>query len=171
MGDSASAFPVLEHVDIAALDAFRFADGRGYPASYRDFIRSHGWARTFGLWLIYPPVLPGFADGRSRAANLTTRFRAAFLDGREEGYDWMIRPDGDWDLAERLEVFGWSENGDLLLWDVTIRDEDGEFPVWESRGMNALHRLGASLTEALPRLRENSGTDGAEPLTPSVLSS
>lgn len=171
MVGSTPGFPALDHVDLVALDAFRFADGGGYPPSYRDFIRSHGWARTFGLWLVYPPVLPGFADGRSRAANLTARFRAVFLDGREEGYDWMVQPDGDWDLAERLEVFGWSENGDVLLWDVSSRDEDGEFPVWESRGMNALHRLGASLTEALPRLRENAGTDRVEPLTPFALSS
>jgi hypothetical protein len=161
--------PTLDHVDLAALDAFHFTDGGGYPPSYRDFIRSRGWARTFGLWLIYPPVLPGFADGRSRAANLTARFQAAFRDGSEEGYEWMVKPDGDWDLAKRLEVFGWSENGDVLLWDLASRDAEGEFPVWESRGMNTLHRLGASLTEALPRLRESAGTDGVEPLTPSHL--
>jgi len=157
---------MLDHVDLVALDAFRFDDGGGYPPSYRQFIRTRGWARTFGLWLIYPPVLPGFADGRSRAVNLTARFRAAFADGHEEDYDWMILPDGDWALSERLEVFGWSENGDVLLWDVGGRDAAGEFPVWESRGMNTLHRLGESLTAALPLLSDRAATESVEPLTP-----
>ncbi|MGW0041301.1 hypothetical protein [Rhodococcus sp. NPDC003348] len=120
--------PSFEHVDFEALDSFRFPDGGGYPQSYREFVRSCGWARTFGPWLIYPPVQPGFADGRARAANLTEHFHTVFRDGEEEEFDWMIEPDGSWDLAERLEVFGWSENGDLLLWDVASRNADEEFP-------------------------------------------
>ena len=54
------------------MDSYRFPDRQGFPDSYRAFIRHAGWARTFGLWLIYPPVLPGFADGwQGRARNLT----------------------------------------------------------------------------------------------------
>lgn len=142
------------HIDQYALDAFRFPDGGGFPDSYREFVRSFGWARTFGLWLIYPPVLPGYADGRGRAENLTARFRAGYRDGRAEGFDWMVEPDGDWALTETLEVFGWSENGDALLWDVSTRDDRGEFPVWESRGCNALALLGPDLDVALAQLRE-----------------
>ncbi|MFF0637980.1 hypothetical protein ACFYTS_36430 [Nocardia sp. NPDC004151] len=161
--------PSFEHVDFEALDSFRFPDGGGYPRSYREFVRSCGWARTFGLWLIYPPVKPGFADGRARAANLTEHFHMVFRDGEEEEFDWMIEPDGSWDLAERLEVFGWSENGDLLLWDVASRKADEEFPVWESRGMNTLHLLGSSLDEALLELRERSEAQVIEPLRPARL--
>ncbi|AQA25549.1 hypothetical protein BTZ20_0749 [Rhodococcus sp. MTM3W5.2] len=161
--------PSFEHVDFEALDSFRFPDGGGYPQSYREFVRSCGWARTLGLWLIYPPVQPGFADGRARAANLTEHFHTVFRDGEEEEFDWMIEPDGSWDLAERLEVFGWSENGDLLLWDVASRNADEEFPVWESRGMNTLHLLGSSLDEALLKLRERSEAQVIEPLRPARL--
>ena len=81
----------------------------------------------------------------------------------------MIEPDGSWDLAERLEVFGWSENGDLLLWDIASRNADEEFPVWESRGMNTLHLLGSSLDEALLKLRERSEAQVIEPLRPARL--
>jgi hypothetical protein len=111
-------------------------------------------------------VRPGFADGRARAQNLTARFRESYSDGRHEGYDWMVGPDGDWELITRLDVFGWSENGDVLLWDVASRDTDGEFPIWESRGMNTLNHLGASLADALPRMREGSGVGTIEPLEP-----
>lgn len=144
-----------EHIDLVALDGYRFADDRGFPPSYRTFIRRAGWGRSFGLWLIYPPVLPGYADGwQGRAGNLTTRFRAAYEDGQAEDFDWMIEPDGAWPLAQSLEVFAWSENGDALLWDTATRDVDGEFPVWESRSLNSLHLLGANLNEALPLIRE-----------------
>lgn len=171
-----SGTPTHDHIDLAALD------GDEFPPSYREFITAAGWARSFGIWLIYPPVLPGYADGlRGRSRHLTERFRASYVDGRAEEFDWMIEPDGSWQVAETLTVFGWSENGDALLWDTSSRDEHGEFTVWESRGMNSLYLLGHSLSEALPLLRERAaalaGPGSAdeppscdcEPLKPSLL--
>lgn len=143
----------VEHIDFDALDSFRFADGEGFPESYKTFVQRAGWARTLGMWLIYPPVRTGYADGRQRAVNLTARFLAMYEDGQAEEFDWMVEPDGDWDSARSLQVFGWSENGDALLWDTSARDEHGEFAVWQSLSLNSLHRLGNSLTEALSILR------------------
>lgn len=169
MDYAAPSSPSLAHIDFGALDTFRFADGGGFPKSYSEFVRTAGWARTFGLWLIYPPVLTGFADGRGRALRLTEQFRAIFRDGEEEDFDWMIAPDGNWLLAAQLQVFGWSENGDVVLWDTAQRGANGEFPVWESRGMNTLHLLGANLDEALPGLSERAGNQSIEPLGASKL--
>ena len=158
------------HIDFAALESFRFAEGGGYPPSYRDFIRRYGWARTFGLWLIYPPVFPGYADGRGRAEVLNERFRDRYRDGRAEEFKWMIKPNGDWARVEALHVFGWSENGDALLWDTSARRADGEFPVWESRGLDSLHLLGPTLSDALSAIRDTrSGSESRadiEPLPP-----
>ncbi|MDJ1114909.1 hypothetical protein [Microbacterium dauci] len=144
------AAPTLEHIDRAALAE--------YPPSYRAFIEHAGWGRLFGLWLIYPPVRDGIVG---RGAHLDEQFRLAYEDGREEDFDWMIEPDGDWQTAARLRVFGWSENGDALLWDPASTPTDtaspthaGEYPIWESRGLNALHRIGDDLGEALASLRE-----------------
>jgi hypothetical protein len=146
--------PTLEHVDLELLDSYRFPDGAGFPESYRAFIRHSGWARLFGLWLIYPPVVNGFADGlEGRGENLTARFHAVYREGRAEGLNWMVEPDADWSLPPSLRVFGWSENGDALLWDTSSRTPDGEFAVWESRSLDALHKLGGSLSEALPLIR------------------
>ncbi|WP_053388134.1 hypothetical protein [Leucobacter japonicus] len=160
--------PTTAHLDHEALREFRFSNGLGFPKSYVDFIERYGWARTFGLWLIYPPVRSGFADGRARAEHLTTRFRAQFREGRIEDFDWMIEPDGSWELAERLDVFGWSENGDFLLWDPAGARADGEFPVWESRRADTLYLLGATLDEALPRLRAGSVLHREHPELPDV---
>lgn len=66
--------PTLEHVAMDELENFRFPDGGGFPPSYVAFVRRVGWARLFGLWLLYPPVRPGYADGLSgRGGNLTER--------------------------------------------------------------------------------------------------
>ncbi|WP_177328226.1 hypothetical protein OH786_33995 [Streptomyces atratus] len=35
--------PTIEHIDFEALDAYRFTDGGGFPASYRAFVRHAGW--------------------------------------------------------------------------------------------------------------------------------
>ncbi|ALC26183.1 MULTISPECIES: hypothetical protein [Streptomyces] len=157
--------PTIEHIDFAALDGYRFADGEGFPASYRAFVRHAGWGRTFGLWLVYPPVRLGYADGlRGRGAQLTRRFRASCRDGESEAFDWMVEPDGNWSLAATLDVFAWSENGDALLWNSASRNADGEFPIWESRGLDSLHYLGADLRAALPLVRDRSiGSFGPRP--------
>ncbi|MEE1766799.1 hypothetical protein PUR34_00790 [Streptomyces sp. JV185] len=146
--------PTIEHIDFEALYGYRFADGEGFPASYRAFVRHAGWGRAFGLWLVYPPVRSGCADGlHGRGTQLTKRFRASYRDGETEAFDWMVEPDGHWSLAAPLEVFAWSENGDALLWNTASRNTDGEFPIWESRALDSLHYLGADLRQALVRER------------------
>ncbi|GLU87764.1 hypothetical protein Agsp01_00190 [Agromyces sp. NBRC 114283] len=53
-------------------------------------MRAAGWGRLFGLWLVYPPVLAGYADGwPGRTTRLTERFHESYAAGRIEGYDWM----------------------------------------------------------------------------------
>lgn len=146
--------PTLSHLDLALLETFTFADGGGFPPSYRDFVRDLGWGRLFGLWLVYPPVLDGYADGwQARSRILTERLRATYLDGRAEDFDWMIEPEGDWSLVDSLHVFAISENGDVLLWDTAARDGRGEFPVYCSQGMNSLRLLGPTLDAAIVVLR------------------
>ncbi|MDH6282263.1 hypothetical protein [Prescottella agglutinans] len=167
--------PTLTHVDLDLLDTYRFADGAGFPESYRVFVREVGWGRLFGLWLVYPPVLEGYADGwQARSRILTERLREAYRDGRAEEFDWMIEPDGDWALVDSLQVFAVSENGDVLLWDTGVRDERGEFPVYCSQKMNSLRLLGASLEAAAPVLRAEAAAFVSdfdfEPLTAQRLS-
>ncbi|WP_430335058.1 hypothetical protein [Rhodococcus sp. ACT016] len=146
--------PTLAHIDLDLLDTYRFADGAAFPASYREFVRSLGWGRLFGLWLVYPPALEGYADGwQARSRILTERLRETYRDGQAEEFDWMIEPDGDWSLADSLQVFAISENGDVMLWDTAVRDERGEFSVYCSQKMNSLRLLGPSLDVATRVLR------------------
>jgi len=146
--------PTVSHLDLDLLESYVFPDGSGFPASYRDFVRGLGWGRLFGLWLVYPPVLDGYADGwQARSRILTERLREAYRDGRAEEFDWMVEPDGDWSLVDSLRVFAISENGDVLLWDTATRDGCGEFPVYCSQRMNSLRLLGPTLDAAIAVLR------------------
>lgn len=145
--------PVVHHIDLDFLESYRFADGEGFPPSYRNFVTRYGWARTLGLWLVYPPVHEGYADGwQGRARTLTDRFRAIYADNRAEDFDFTLEPDGEWMLIERLEVFASSENGDALLWDTRARDDSGEFDIWLSANLNSLKRLDSPLHRALLEL-------------------
>ncbi|NKZ76513.1 hypothetical protein GTA28_06470 [Rhodococcus hoagii] len=149
--------PTVSHLDLALLETFTFADGGGLPASYRDFVRNLGWGRLFRLWLVYPPVLDGYADGwQARSRILTERLQETYRDGRTEDFGWMIKPDGDWSLIDSLRVFAISQNGDVLVWDTAARDEHGELPVYCSQGMNSLRLLGRSLDAAVTVLRAES---------------
>lgn len=155
--------PTVSHLDLDALDSNPFADGGGFPESYREFVRSLGWGRLFGLWLVYPPVLEGYADGwQARSRILTERLREAYRDGQVEEFDWMVEPDGNWSLVDSLRVFAFSENGDVLLWDTAVRDGRGEFPVYCSQGMNSLRLLGPSLYAAAPLLRAEALSDESD---------
>jgi hypothetical protein len=152
-----------EHVDFRALDEYRFDDGRGFPGSYRCFVRELGWGRLFGLWLVYPPVRPGYADGwHGRSRNLRDRLRAMYREGEAAGYDWMIEPDGHWAMVDTLYPFAFSENGAYLLWDVAARDAAGEFPVYRSARMDSIELVGPSLDVAMRRLQADAIALGAE---------
>jgi len=153
------------HIDRTALAEHRFADGDGYPPSYVSFVQRVGWARALDLWLIYPPVLPGWADGvDGRGRVLTDRFREIYADARDEEFDWKVEPDGSWDVAASAVVFGWSENGDALLWDTRTRRADGEFDVYLSAHLDALRRIGSTLDEALEHLADGDALS-AHPLS------
>lgn len=153
----------------------QLTDGAGFPPSYLSFVREFGWGRLFGLWLIYTPVPPGFGDGVvGRGRYLSEALHRDFQEGRAEGYDWKIEPDGSWSIAERLVVFAMSENGDYLAWDTGSRGPDAELPIFHTSRFNSLTHIGNDLHEAIDWLRRGSGDPAAEavdfqPLVPARL--
>ncbi|WP_104090520.1 SMI1/KNR4 family protein [Arthrobacter sp. GMC3] len=151
--------PPAPLLDEHSIENHRLSDGKELPPSYVSFVRSFGWGRLFGLWLVYTPVPPGHADGLlGRGANLTVRLREEFQQWQNEGYDWAIEPDGTWDMPQRLEVFAMSENGDYLGWDTGSRDENGEVQIYHTSRFNSLTRIGGNMHEAIDALRVRGGS-------------
>lgn len=154
--------PVL---DEDTIENHRLPDGAGLPPSYVSFVRSFGWGRLFGLWLIYTPVPSGFGDGVvGRGRYLTEQLHEDFSEGRAEGYDWKIEPDGSWEIAQRLTVFAMSENGDYLAWDTGVRDDDGELPIYRTVRFDSLTNIGRDLHDALEWLRERASDTDLDPV-------
>ncbi|MFB6609012.1 hypothetical protein ACFCVO_01715 [Agromyces sp. NPDC056379] len=153
--------PIL---DEHAVENHRLPDGAGLPPSYVSFVRAFGWGRLFGLWLIYTPVPSGFADGVvGRGGYLTEKLHEDFSEGRIEGYDWKIEPDGSWDTAQRLAVFAMSENGDYLAWDTGARDDNDELPIYHTSRFNSLANIGCNLYEAIEWIRERDSDPDLDP--------
>ena len=46
---------------------FRFANGRGFPASYQRFATQYGWGRSLGNYLVYIPTKPHYCDSWQQA--------------------------------------------------------------------------------------------------------
>ncbi|MGD2205008.1 hypothetical protein [Microbacterium maritypicum] len=44
-------------LDEHTIEHHRLRDGAGFPPSYLSFVRTFGWGRLHGLWLVYPPPL------------------------------------------------------------------------------------------------------------------
>ncbi|PRB01295.1 hypothetical protein CQ047_18490 [Microbacterium sp. MYb72] len=142
-------------LDEGTLTNHRLPDGAGFPPSYASFVRSFGWGRLFGLWLIYTPAPSGFGDGvLGRGQHLTDRLHEDFDEGRTEGYDWKVEPHGSWEIAQRLMVFAMSENGDYLAWDTGARDgDDDELTIYHTTRFDSLTNIGRDLHEAIEWLR------------------
>ena len=160
-------------LDEHTIEHHRLPDGAGFPPSYLSFVRTFGWGRLHGLWLIYTPVPSGFGDGVvGRGGHLTERLRLDFREGRTEGCDWKIEPDGSWELADRLVVFAMSENGEHLAWDTGARDDhDDELTIYHTTLFDSLTNIGGDLHEAIEWLRarhSDSSVDFA-PLTLTAL--
>jgi len=141
-------------LDEDTIEHHRLPDGAGLPPSYVSFVRTFGWGRLFGLWLVYTPVPSGFGDGVvGRGGHLTDRLHEEFREGQTEGDDGKIEPDGSWEIAQRLVVFAMSENGDYLAWDTGARDRDRELPIFHTTRFDSLTRIGDDLHEAVEALR------------------
>ena len=152
-------------LDEHTIEHHTLPDGRGFPPSYVSFARTFGWGRLFGLWLVYTPVPTGFADGVvGRGGHLTDQLHEDFREGQADSYDWKVKPDGSWEIAQRLVVFAMSENGDYLAWDVGTRDRDGELPIFHTSRFTSLTRMGDDLYEAIEGLRGRGGDEGDVPI-------
>lgn len=124
----------------------REAFGFDLPASYVQFVRRYGYGLSVNLYLIYIPKAGG-DDLVGRSRFLAERLR----DAVKHGYA-RFTPDGSRELVERLVPFGYSENGETLAWDPTMRTTSEELAVFLiGGGGRGVYRAGDDLGEFLRR--------------------
>jgi hypothetical protein len=136
-------------------EAFTSAErelGISLPESYRAFTSKYGFGLTAGLFMIYVPVP---ASETRRSENLVSSARTLARENREAIAQRFFRnyaPDGSEEIARRLVPFGYSENGDRILWDPAEKNEEGELAVYViGSGFSPVRRAGRDLGEFLSR--------------------
>ncbi|WP_090737911.1 hypothetical protein [Paenibacillus sp. Mc5Re-14] len=107
----------------------RFENGRGFPPSYIDYVKTLGYGRLCGVWNIHIPL----GDHPDSWLHRYHDWRAWFddvLESEEVLQEAALEPDGFPQLLEHAVPFASSEEDDLLVWDIQSPDKRGEFPIY-----------------------------------------
>lgn len=126
--------------------------GIALPPSYRAFTTEYGFGLTLGLFIIYAPVA---ASETRKSENVVSSARTLARENREAIAHRFLRnyaPDGYEEIVRRLVPFGYSENGDRILWDPADKNEEGALAVYViGSGYSPVRRAGQDLGEFLTR--------------------
>ncbi len=123
----------LEFGDLNYLDNFRFDNGKGYPFSYKQFVRKYGYGLTAGLFLIYIPM----GEYGDSLIIRSEEIKSTYYNDLNEDDIWFdIGPDTTIELIRGLIPFASSENGHYLFWNVTDTDtEEYDIYITDFRGI------------------------------------
>ena len=111
--------------DPNGLANFCFANGRGFPASYRRFATQYGWGRSLGNYLVHIPANPQYCDSWQQARSVV---KSTYINDLYE-YEGFFSAQHVC-LMARMECFAKSETDTYLFWDI------------ESCPSHGIHRLG-----------------------------
>ena len=133
---------------------FRFANGRGFPASYQRFATQYGWGRSLGNYLVHIPANPQYCDSWQQASAAVKSTYIADLDEYEGFFSAQHVC-----LMARMEFFAKSESGTYLFWDIESRPSQDEFDIYTFDFKEEPFLIGRSLDEVWFNLtRESAAT-------------
>ncbi len=135
---------------------FRFANGRGFPASYQRFATQYGWGRSLGNYLVHIPANPQYCDSWQQARAAVKSTYIADLD-EYEGF-FSAQHLG---LMARMEFFAKSESGTYLFWDIESRSSQDEFDIYAFDFREEPFLIGRSLDEVWFNLTRESAATAA----------
>lgn len=142
--------------DPNGLANFRFANGRGFPASYQRFAAQYGWGRSLGNYLVHIPANPQYCDSWQQARAAVKSIHINEL-GEYEGFfsEQHLR------LMARMEFFAKSESGTYLFWDIESRPSQDEFDIYAFDFREEPFLIGRSLDEVWFNLTRESAATAA----------
>lgn len=148
-----------EFGDSVELDSFRFSNGKGFPESYKKFVRQYGYGLALGQFHIYLPM-SGYGDCLLRRS---AEIQGTYMDDVLHDDIWFeLEPDGSPELLIRLFPFACSDNGYYLFWDpASCSDEELDIYLTDFRGSGFI-KAGQSLFELI----ENMTTTGYRYILP-----
>lgn len=115
-----------ESGDVDELENFRFSNGRGFPVSYKTFVREFGYGLTLEQFHIYLPM----GDYGDSVFVRSAEIKNTYIDDVLNDDIWFeIEPDGTKEILIRLYPFASSDNGLYLFWDTDSFDNN-EFDIF-----------------------------------------
>jgi len=138
-----------EFGNITELESFRFSNGKGFPESYKRFVKQYGYGLALEEFHIYLPM-ENYGDSLFVR---TEGIKNTYIDDVNNDDIWFsIAPDGSPELLKRLFPFASSDNGLYLFWDPEL-GTDNEFDIYltDFRGIG-FRKIGQSLYEAVDNL-------------------
>lgn len=138
-----------EFGNITELESFRFSNGKGFPESYKRFVKQYGYGVALEEFHIYLPM-ENYGDS---IFVRTEGIKNTYIDDVNNDDIWFsIAPDGSPVLLKRLFPFASSDNGLYLFWDPES-GTDNEFDIYltDFRGIG-FRKIGQSLYEAVDNL-------------------
>jgi hypothetical protein len=140
----------LEHGNIDFLESYRFPNGKGFPLSHKEFVRTYGYGLSLNLFLIYIPMDDYGDSWNVRTEEITETYISELNDGADPWFD--LEPDGSLALVKRWIPFASSENGHYLFWD-TEHGTPNEFDIYitDFKGIG-IRKAGNSIWDVFERL-------------------
>jgi hypothetical protein len=85
------------------------------PNSYKQFVSQFGTGLLCGLFNIF---VPGVKNENINLVDQSKKSHSRLMKGIEHGFWKYAEPKADTEWLKTLKIFGSSDNGDMLSWDV-----------------------------------------------------
>ena len=119
----------LEKGDLDALETYVFKSGKGFPTSYKEFVKKYGFGVTCNLFIIYIPMNAYRDSFFVRSKEVITTYQDVLDDEEELWFD--LGPNVAYSKLKDLVPFSVSENGDYLFWDISTSNNN-EYDIYST---------------------------------------
>ena len=140
----------LEKGDLDALETYVFKNGKGFPASYKEFVKKYGYGVTCNLFIIYIPMNVYGDSFFVRSKEVIATYQDVLDDEEELWFDFG--PNVAYSKLKDLVPFSVSENGDYLFWDIsTYNNNEYDIYMTNFRGL-PFTKVASSLNELFDKI-------------------
>lgn len=138
----------MEHGNLEVLEKFQFSNGRGFPNSYKQFVKQYGYGVTMDQFHIYIPM-----DDYGDSLDIRSKeIKSTYYEDVLKNDIWFdLEPDGTVALLKRMIPFASGTNGYYLFWDPDSQGFEFDIYLTDFRG-SGFRKIGNSLFEAIDHL-------------------
>jgi len=144
---------ILDKGDLESLENYVFKNGKGFPVSYKNFVKKYGYGLSCELFIIFIPMKEYGDSFFIRSKEITSTYQDVIDNKEELWFDLGINV--KYDKLKDLIPFGTSENGDYVFWDIST-ENNNEYDIYitDFRGV-AFTKVANNLYEFFDKITSN----------------